>query len=116
MKKRLLSLILVFTLIFSLGAYLTGCSKTYTVTIISTPIKTVSNPSTVQKLNADMYNKTCTKKVKEGGVVGTIDIPMPEHLEFGGWYTDASYTYQWNTATDTVKGDMTLYAKWIKDE
>lgn len=116
MKKRLLSLILVFAIVFSFGFCLTCCSKSYTVTIISTPIKETDSQSTLGKLQAEKYNKTYTKQIKEGGIVGTIDIPMPDYLEFGGWYTDASFTYQWNTATDTVKGDMTLYAKWIKDE
>lgn len=115
MKKRLLSLILVFALIFSFGCCLTGCSRTYTVTIISTPVNASPN-SIYGKAQAEKYNRTVTKKVKEGGIVGTIDIPMPDYLEFGGWYTDKSYTYQWNTATDTVNGDITLYAKWIKNE
>lgn len=35
---------------------------------------------------------------------------------FAGWYKDKECTEAnaWNFATDTVTGDMTLYAKWIK--
>ena len=30
-----------------------------------------------------------------------------------GWYLDKAFTQKWNFETDVVKGDMTLYAKWI---
>ena len=30
-----------------------------------------------------------------------------------GWYLDEAFTQKWNFETDVVKGDMTLYAKWI---
>ncbi|MFD2115211.1 InlB B-repeat-containing protein [Paenibacillus yanchengensis] len=32
---------------------------------------------------------------------------------FAGWYTDASLTTAWNFGTGLVKGNITLYAKWI---
>jgi len=35
---------------------------------------------------------------------------------FGGWYMDSAFTSQWNFATDTVNGNVTLYAKWILEE
>ncbi|MCL2192884.1 MAG: InlB B-repeat-containing protein, partial [Treponema sp.] len=32
---------------------------------------------------------------------------------FGGWFTNAAFTGEaWNFATDTVNGDLTLYARW----
>ena len=36
---------------------------------------------------------------------------------FAGWYKDKECTEAnaWNFATDTVTGDTTLYAKWVKD-
>ncbi|MCI5857421.1 MAG: InlB B-repeat-containing protein [Agathobacter sp.] len=36
---------------------------------------------------------------------------------FAGWYKDKECTEAnaWNFATDTVTGDMTLYAKWVED-
>ncbi|AIN94872.1 InlB B-repeat-containing protein [Treponema putidum] len=44
----------------------------------------------------------------------TKPSPDPERLGyiFGGWYTDTSYSTQWNFDTNTVTGNMTLYAKW----
>jgi len=31
---------------------------------------------------------------------------------FGGWYKEAACTTKWNNNTDTVRFDITLYAKW----
>ena len=32
---------------------------------------------------------------------------------FGGWYRDKACTKAWNLEADRVKGEMTLYAKWL---
>ena len=109
MRKKLLIFLLVVLFACS---FLTGCNKTYTVTVKSTPIQVTESSSTLLKTVAYTYNKTFTINVKENGVVGDIEIPCPEGSKFCGWFTDESYTFQWNTATDLVKGDMTLYAKW----
>ena len=37
----------------------------------------------------------------------------PNNAEVDSWYTDREYTNKWNFLTDTVEGDMTLYAKWV---
>lgn len=55
-------------------------------------------------------NIVCGRKVKE-----------PERLKdadyvFVGWYRDQAFTKQWNFAKDTVIADITLYAKWIRNE
>lgn len=110
MKKRFLLMICTILLICCL---LTGCKKTCTVTIVSTPVEITNSQGTYAQFNPDKkYNKTFTIEVEQGGIVGSIDVSAPEYVTFCGWYTDKSYTYQWNPATDTVKGDMTLYAKW----
>ncbi|WP_138264701.1 InlB B-repeat-containing protein [[Clostridium] hylemonae] len=43
--------------------------------------------------------------------------PVREHYEFDDWYADleAEDKTPWNFGTDTVKGDMNLYAGWIPD-
>ena len=33
-------------------------------------------------------------------------------MRFGGWYSDAGYTKEWNFAADTVTGNMALNARW----
>lgn len=37
-----------------------------------------------------------------------------KHLE--GWYKDIHLTEEWDFSTDTVKGNMTLYARWADGE
>ncbi|WP_313187237.1 DUF7601 domain-containing protein [Lacrimispora sp.] len=47
----------------------------------------------------------------------TITAPSPDptrdNYSFAGWYRNTAGTNPWNFATDTVTGDMTLYAKWV---
>ncbi|MFC5470370.1 InlB B-repeat-containing protein [Cohnella suwonensis] len=52
-------------------------------------------------------------------VQGPIRAPVPPvkaGFTFGGWYTDASTVTPWYFETDSVDGDMTLYAKWTAGE
>lgn len=45
-----------------------------------------------------------------------IDMFLPSEskvYEFDGWYRDTDFTSKWDFEHDVVKGDMTLYAKWI---
>ncbi len=44
----------------------------------------------------------------------TISVEDPTELgyTFVAWYTDPELTQHWDMETDTVEGDMTLYAKW----
>lgn len=43
-------------------------------------------------------------------IVKPVD-PTKTGYTFKGWYTDEAYSKEWNF-DDTVKGNMTLYAKW----
>ena len=40
--------------------------------------------------------------------------PTTEGYVFAGWYKETGCTNAWDFDTDTVSGDMTLYAKWIE--
>jgi uncharacterized repeat protein (TIGR02543 family) len=53
-----------------------------------------------------------SQTVVENSTVAAPTAPTKANLSFGGWYTEAALTSQWNFATDPVTGDMTLYAKW----
>ena len=48
----------------------------------------------------------------------TIFAPSPDPTRpgfiFAGWYQNTSGTIPWNFTTDTVTGNMTLYAKWVQ--
>ena len=46
--------------------------------------------------------------------IPATDIPSLKHptWNFSGWYKDKNCNTQWNTASDIVMGNITLYAKW----
>jgi len=47
---------------------------------------------------------------------GKIAAPPPmtkTNSAFGGWFKDAGFTSEWNFNTDTVSGNLVLYAKWV---
>ncbi|GLC87628.1 InlB B-repeat-containing protein [Lysinibacillus piscis] len=43
-------------------------------------------------------------------------IPVKEGYTFVGWYTDSALTKEWHFDTDYVRGNVTLYAKWVEEE
>ena len=56
------------------------------------------------------------EKVPYDGLVTKPADPVREGFAFGGWYTEKACITAWNFAVDTVKDNMTLYPKWIKNE
>jgi len=52
------------------------------------------------------------QKVKSGNKATEPDAPTKTNNNFVGWYKEAELTTPWNFDTDTVKADITLYAKW----
>lgn len=50
--------------------------------------------------------------VKEGGKVAQPADPTRVGFKFAGWYTDENYTTKFHF-TEAIKGDVTLYARWI---
>ncbi|UTY28888.1 InlB B-repeat-containing protein [Treponema putidum] len=68
------------------------------------------------KFNADGGNPPPdTQYILKGDKV-TKPSPDPKRLGhiFGGWYTDTSYSIQWDFGTNTVTSNMALYAKWTE--
>jgi uncharacterized repeat protein (TIGR02543 family) len=58
-------------------------------------------------------NPPSNQEIGEGGKVTPPAVPVRTGYAFGGWFTDAAGTgAAWNFGTDTVKKDITLYAKW----
>ncbi len=51
-----------------------------------------------------------------GEKVREPERPAADGYLFTGWYRDAECTVKWDFASDTVEGDMTLYAGWIQQE
>ena len=52
--------------------------------------------------------------IEKDGKVTKPTNPTKAGFDFGGWYTNTSYSTQWNFDTNTVTGNMTLYAKWTE--
>ena len=53
-----------------------------------------------------------------GELLERPEDPTREGKRLAGWFKDIHLSEEWNFVTDTVKGNMTLYAKWenIPDE
>ena len=47
-----------------------------------------------------------------GETIARPDNPVREGYRLVGWYTDIDLKTPWDFDTDTVQGNMTLYAKW----
>ena len=47
-----------------------------------------------------------------GSKLSAPEAPTETGYTFGGWYKESACTNAWNFATETVTGDVTLYAKW----
>jgi len=54
------------------------------------------------------------QNVVSGASISTPSDPSRAGHVFDGWYREASCTSAWNFASDTVVGNLTLYAKWYK--
>lgn len=54
-----------------------------------------------------------TQYVKDGNKVSEISL---EDFEISGWYTDKELTNGWNFLTDTVDGNLNLYASYVAKE
>ena len=92
MKKRLLSAILTLCLICSL---LSGCGQSYTVI-----------------LNENYPGGSTTEISGASAKAIAEETPVREGYIFEGWYKDENLTDPWDSASDKVKSDLTLYAAW----
>ena len=54
------------------------------------------------------------QKVQFGEKIKRPEEPTREGYSFNGWYTDLDRTQLWDFDTDTVQGNMTLYAGWLE--
>ncbi|MBR4209687.1 MAG: InlB B-repeat-containing protein [Lachnospiraceae bacterium] len=97
MNQKLLSAVLALCVLVCL--LVTGCGQSYTV-----------------KLNANYPGSEDLGEVSVGsGQTLQSETPVREGYVFEGWFTDENLTESFNTASDKVKSDLTLYAAWDKD-
>ncbi|MCL2069586.1 MAG: SUMF1/EgtB/PvdO family nonheme iron enzyme [Treponema sp.] len=50
--------------------------------------------------------------IAEGARIAKLEPVSRSGFGFAGWFTASSGGREWNFATDTVNGNMTLYARW----
>lgn len=63
------------------------------------------------------FNYTDNKEYESGSkVTAPTTNPYLEGYTFEGWYTSNSYTTKWDFSTNTITSNMTLYAKFSKNE
>ena len=60
-------------------------------------------------------SKVPDQTVALGGKVTKPADPTKDGLYFAGWYSDIDLQNSWDFGKDTVKGNMTLYAKWTTE-
>ncbi|MGN0808133.1 MAG: InlB B-repeat-containing protein [Candidatus Coproplasma sp.] len=53
--------------------------------------------------------------IKYGQTASEPTKPTKAGYIFVGWYKEADFTNKWDFATDTITGDITLYAKWVDE-
>ena len=71
-----------------------------------------STADALVSFNSNGGSEVASQTVAVGGKVTEPDDPTKDTYTFGGWYSDIALTDAWNFSTDTVAGDMMLYAKW----
>ena len=79
-----------------------------------TPIEPSTPLYTVTFNTRNLTSPLTPITVIKNHTIPATDIPNPTHRtwNFSGWYKDKNCNAQWNTASDTVTADITLYAKW----
>ncbi len=59
----------------------------------------------------DVYPDQVLAETDSNLTISKPEDPSRENFEFGGWYTDTTYSKQWDFST-SISSSMTLYAKW----
>ena len=55
------------------------------------------------------------QNVYAGAKIVAPTAPTKDNNTFGGWYKEAGLQNEWLFDTDTVRANITLYAKWVPD-
>ena len=67
------------------------------------------------------YVTNCDQALADSKIYTGMVIPEPaglvkEGYTLCGWYTDEAFVNEWNFVNDTVTENVTLYAKWLRNE
>lgn len=111
-NKKLVALLMIFVGAVSVGG-ITACNNT------TKPVE--ENPPAVQvQVTVTFETNGGTEVPAQGALTGELisepGAPTRYGYDLVGWYKDSACTQKWNFASDTVTGNMTLYALWaVKD-
>lgn len=61
-------------------------------------------------------NEIPNQTVQYGELVVQPEDPIRDGYTFAGWYKDIHLSEKWDFETNTVQGNMTLYAKWMASD
>jgi uncharacterized repeat protein (TIGR02543 family) len=82
---------------------------------VTVPITVTAAPPITYTVSFDSQGGSSVASitgVSSGSVITAPLAPTRPGYTFGGWYKEASCVNAWNFSTDTVNGNITLYAKW----
>ncbi|MDE7106944.1 MAG: InlB B-repeat-containing protein, partial [Clostridiales bacterium] len=90
----------------NIGGTAANKKATFTITVNKITVTYDSKGgSTVAANNTATYNSTITAPT----------APTKTNYVFAGWYKESACQNLWDFATDKVTGNITLYAKWLRD-
>ena len=79
--------------------------------LIAVTALSVENGGFTVRFDTDGGTRIEPQRYMYGESVSVTD-PQRDGFRFGGWYLDRGCTLQWNPSVDTVRENMTLYARW----
>ncbi|WP_285398368.1 leucine-rich repeat protein [Lysinibacillus sp. fls2-241-R2A-57] len=65
--------------------------------------------------NSNGGSEVPSEEVLEGELLQVPTVPVKKDYTFAGWYKDTELTTSWDFKKDAVTENITLYAKWSKD-
>ncbi len=101
-----MKIIKYFSLLIILIAVVTACKEK--------PVKTVIK--TVTFHNGTDSSAIPVQRVTHGEKATKPSKPVKAGFIFDGWYKEKTFTNAFNFNTETITKNITLYAKWIKDD
>jgi uncharacterized repeat protein (TIGR02543 family) len=69
----------------------------------------------VVSYNSNGGSDVANQMYNNGQKITTLPTPTKDGYTLAGWFKESELTNEWDTATDTVTSNITLYAKWTLD-
>ncbi|GEM_PF-1609793 len=120
-RKPILLLMIVFVAMILVGCTTTSATTaTSATTTTSTTETTTTSTNTTETSQATTFTvsfetfggSAVTEVTVEDGSLLSAATSSMEDYSLLGWYLEDSYETEWNFSTNTVTGNITLYAKW----